>query len=110
MTPLAKMSAHAQKVGITPASVHYAVWALTLSTYVGSETVVFGTVLLGRNLPIAASCFASTSRPNAWRQRVTQGYWEMMGKKLENTDITMDLKKSMDRFYISLIAQNVEQL
>ena len=52
-TPLDKISAYAQKVGVTPASVYYAAWALTLSMYVGSDTVVFGTVLSGRNLPIA---------------------------------------------------------
>ncbi|CAD6577320.1 MAG: hypothetical protein ASARMPRED_008215 [Alectoria sarmentosa] len=51
--PLAEISAFAQRLGITSASVYYAAWALALSVYVGSNSTVFGVVLSGRNLPIA---------------------------------------------------------
>ena len=42
--PLDKISARIRRFSVTPASAWYATWALTLSTYLGSETVVFGTV------------------------------------------------------------------
>lgn len=35
--------------GITPAALHYATWALIMSTYTGSENVVFGAVFSGRD-------------------------------------------------------------
>ena len=52
-TSFNKTSVYAQRIGITLASLYYAAWALTLSTYVDSDTVVFGAVLSGRDLPLA---------------------------------------------------------
>lgn len=51
---LAEVSMHAQQLGVTSASVYCTPLALALTEYVGSETTVFGMVLSGRNLPIAA--------------------------------------------------------
>ncbi|KAK2829908.1 NRPS [Arthroderma sp. PD_2] len=41
-----------RQLGITPAAFYYAAWALVLSGYADSDTVVFGAVLAGRNLPL----------------------------------------------------------
>lgn len=42
----------AQQNGVTVAAICYAAWALTLTLFTDSDTVVFGAVLAGRNLPI----------------------------------------------------------
>ncbi|KAI1942954.1 hypothetical protein LOZ57_005251 [Ophidiomyces ophidiicola] len=42
----------AQKCGVTLATVCYAAWALVLALYTDSDTVLFGAVLSGRNLPL----------------------------------------------------------
>lgn len=46
------MSKTAQMYGATPASLLHAAWALVLSIYTSSDTVVFGSVFSGRNLPL----------------------------------------------------------
>ena len=46
------LSQHARKCRITVASIFYAAWALALSLYADSDTVVYGAVLSGRNLPL----------------------------------------------------------
>ncbi|KAJ5190091.1 hypothetical protein N7491_007866 [Penicillium cf. griseofulvum] len=43
----------AQLTGVTTATVTYAAWAMALGLFADSETVVFGAVLSGRNLPLA---------------------------------------------------------
>ncbi|KAE8346096.1 hypothetical protein BDV24DRAFT_176994 [Aspergillus arachidicola] len=43
----------AQGVGVTPAAIFYTAWALVLATYNQSDTVVFGAVFSGRNLPFS---------------------------------------------------------
>ncbi len=50
---LEEISAFVQKTGITTACLYYAAWALAFSMFVDSDSVVFGVVLSGRNLPIA---------------------------------------------------------
>lgn len=45
-----KMAQHAL---VTSASVFYAAWSLLLSSFTNSDTVVFGAVLSGRNLPFS---------------------------------------------------------
>lgn len=51
--PLTKISAHARQTGVSLAAWYHAAWAMVLSLYTDSDSVVFGTVLSGRNLPIA---------------------------------------------------------
>ena len=51
--PLAEISAHARQTGVSLAAWYHAAWAMVLSLYTDSDSVVFGTVLSGRNLPIA---------------------------------------------------------
>lgn len=51
--PLAEISAHARQTGVSLAAWYHAAWAMALSLYTDSDSVVFGTVLSGRNLPIA---------------------------------------------------------
>ncbi|PLN76560.1 acetyl-CoA synthetase-like protein [Aspergillus taichungensis] len=51
--PLAEISAHARQTGVSLAAWYHAAWAMVLSLYADSDSVVFGTVLSGRNLPIA---------------------------------------------------------
>ncbi|KIA75848.1 hypothetical protein HK57_00375 [Aspergillus ustus] len=41
----------ARKARVTPAAIFFAAWALVLGLYTGSDTVLFGAVLSGRNLP-----------------------------------------------------------
>lgn len=41
----------AQRMGVTPAAIFYTSWALVLATYSQSDTVAFGAVFSGRNLP-----------------------------------------------------------
>jgi amino acid adenylation domain-containing protein len=43
------------EVGVTFPTLYYAAWALTMARYTDSSDVLFGTVLSGRSLPIAAS-------------------------------------------------------
>ncbi|KAK6820191.1 hypothetical protein RU639_007482 [Aspergillus parasiticus] len=43
----------AQGLGVTPAAIFYTAWALVLATYNQSDTVVFGAVFSGRNLPFS---------------------------------------------------------
>jgi gliotoxin/aspirochlorine biosynthesis peptide synthetase len=50
--PLEKILEYAQSSQVTMASFYHAAWALTLSMYTDSDTVVFGGVLSGRNLPL----------------------------------------------------------
>ena len=47
-----KIHSFARETNITPAVIFTAAWALVLSTYADSDTVVFGVVLSGRDLPI----------------------------------------------------------
>lgn len=49
---VARLSECAQKAKVSAASVHYAAWAMVLSKYNDSDTVVFGAVLAGRNLSL----------------------------------------------------------
>ncbi|KAF4626875.1 hypothetical protein G7Y89_g11282 [Cudoniella acicularis] len=51
--PAVQISKYAQSLSITPASLYYTAWCLTISMYTGSQNVVFGIVLSGRNLPFA---------------------------------------------------------
>lgn len=46
------ISKMAQTYGATPAALLHAAWALVLSIYTNSDTVVFGSVFSGRNLPL----------------------------------------------------------
>lgn len=43
----------AQHAQATPAAIFYAAWALLLSSYTNSDTVIFGAVFSGRNLPFS---------------------------------------------------------
>lgn len=49
---LDKIYSFARDTNITPAVIFNAAWALVLSTYADSDTVVFGAVLSGRDLPL----------------------------------------------------------
>ncbi|KAB8298143.1 hypothetical protein EYC80_001899 [Monilinia laxa] len=51
--PSEEISEAARSAGISLASWFQAAWGLALSVYADSDSVVFGTVLSGRNLPIA---------------------------------------------------------
>ncbi|QSZ34268.1 hypothetical protein DSL72_005858 [Monilinia vaccinii-corymbosi] len=51
--PSEEISDAARSAGVSLASWFQAAWGLALSIYADSDTVVFGTVLSGRNLPIA---------------------------------------------------------
>ena len=51
--PINKIATRAQEVGVSLASWYQAAWALVLSVYSDSDSVVFGSVLSGRDLPIA---------------------------------------------------------
>ncbi|KAL5364136.1 BcNRPS1, nonribosomal peptide synthetase [Aspergillus floccosus] len=46
------VEAVARKSGVTGAAICYAAWALTMTLFTDSDTVVFGAVLSGRNLPV----------------------------------------------------------
>jgi len=50
---LGNISEYCRRIGVTTASFYYTAWALALSMFVDSETVVFGAVLSGRTLPLA---------------------------------------------------------
>jgi len=51
--PLDALSARARQAGVSLASMYYSAWAVILSMYTDSDSVVFGIVLSGRNLPLA---------------------------------------------------------
>jgi non-ribosomal peptide synthetase component F len=51
-TPWPQLRAHAQEHGVTAASTYMAAWALVLSQFGDADTVVFGIVVSGRNLPL----------------------------------------------------------
>ncbi|PYI03216.1 nonribosomal peptide synthase GliP-like protein [Aspergillus sclerotiicarbonarius CBS 121057] len=50
--PLAEASFRARQTGVSLSAWYHAAWAMALSLYTDSDSVVFGTVLSGRNLPI----------------------------------------------------------
>jgi gliotoxin/aspirochlorine biosynthesis peptide synthetase len=50
--PMDLLSAHARQLGVSLATLYHAAWALILSIYTDSNTVTFGVVLSGRNLPL----------------------------------------------------------
>lgn len=50
--PLSKIAKAARDAGVSLMAWYQAAWAMTLSMYTDSSSVVFGTVLAGRNLPI----------------------------------------------------------
>lgn len=51
--PIEEISTFARLSGVTLPSIFYAAWALTLSKYLDSDCICFGTVLSGRHLPLA---------------------------------------------------------
>jgi len=51
-TSPADLFAYAQTMGVTPASILYAAWALVLSNYTDSDATVVGAVMSGRNLSL----------------------------------------------------------
>ncbi|KAF2809436.1 BcNRPS1, nonribosomal peptide synthetase [Mytilinidion resinicola] len=53
--PINKVSTAAQQAGVSLAAWYQAAWAMVLSMYTDSASVVFGTVLSGRNLPVAGA-------------------------------------------------------
>ena len=50
--PQTRLRSYAKEVGVTTASIYMAAWALVLSQFSDSDTVVFGTVVSGRNMDI----------------------------------------------------------
>ncbi|KAF2128303.1 nonribosomal peptide synthase GliP-like protein [Dothidotthia symphoricarpi CBS 119687] len=46
------IQAKAKNADVTPATLFYAAWAMTLSSFTDAEVVAFGAVLCGRNLPV----------------------------------------------------------
>lgn len=50
--PVDRISECARKAKVSAASVHHAAWAMVLSKYNDSDSVVFGVVLAGRSLPL----------------------------------------------------------
>src|SRR5207253_2646811 len=53
--PINKISTAARQTGVSLAAWYQAAWAMVLSMYTDSASVVFGTVLSGRNLPVAGA-------------------------------------------------------
>lgn len=49
----AKVIEYACAVNVTPAAIFNAAWILLLTTYTNSDTIVYGSVFSGRNLPFA---------------------------------------------------------
>ncbi|KAJ6156141.1 hypothetical protein N7497_005026 [Penicillium chrysogenum] len=49
----AKVTEYACAVNVTPAAIFNAAWILLLTTYTNSDTIVYGSVFSGRNLPFA---------------------------------------------------------
>jgi non-ribosomal peptide synthetase component F len=47
-----RLAASARAVGVTPALMFYAAWAMVMATYTDSDTVVFGAVLSSIHLPL----------------------------------------------------------
>lgn len=52
---VSQLSACARESNVSLASLYYAAWALALSMYTDSDSVVFGIVLSGRSLPLAGA-------------------------------------------------------
>ncbi|KAL8701492.1 MAG: hypothetical protein Q9201_004878 [Fulgogasparrea decipioides] len=50
--PVEQILECARKTKVSAVSIHHAAWAMVLSKYNDSDTVVFGVVLAGRNLPL----------------------------------------------------------
>jgi gliotoxin/aspirochlorine biosynthesis peptide synthetase len=50
--PLTKIVKASREAGVSLMAWYQAAWAMTLSMYTDSASIVFGTVLAGRNLPI----------------------------------------------------------
>lgn len=50
--PADQLTECAQRAKVSPLSIYYAAWAMVLSKYNDSDSVVFGVVLAGRDLPI----------------------------------------------------------
>ena len=50
--PLDEIKTYVQNHDLTPAALYYSAWALVLSIYADSDTVMFGIVTSGRNLPL----------------------------------------------------------
>lgn len=50
--PLSKVATASRQTGVSLAAWFQAAWAMTLSFYTDSSSVVFGTILAGRNLPL----------------------------------------------------------
>ncbi|KAF2192164.1 nonribosomal peptide synthase GliP-like protein [Zopfia rhizophila CBS 207.26] len=53
--PINKISTAARRQGVSLAAWYQTAWAMVLSMYTDSASVVFGTVLSGRNLPVAGA-------------------------------------------------------
>lgn len=47
------LAAIARRCGVTPATIHYAAWALVMTVFADNDTVSFGIALSGRNLPLS---------------------------------------------------------
>jgi hypothetical protein len=50
--PLNELTHFSKRVGVTVASIYYAAWAMVLSKYVGSDTVICGVVFSCRSIPL----------------------------------------------------------
>lgn len=50
--PADQLTECAQRAKVSPMSIYYAAWAMVLSKYNDSDSVVFGVVLAGRDLPL----------------------------------------------------------
>ncbi|KAF2198590.1 acetyl-CoA synthetase-like protein [Delitschia confertaspora ATCC 74209] len=55
MIPIEKITLAARRAGVSLAAWYQAAWAMALSLYTDSDSVVFGSVLSGRNLPVAGA-------------------------------------------------------
>lgn len=47
------LSGLARRAGVTPAVIYHAAWAVVMTVFADSDTICFGTVLSGRNVPIS---------------------------------------------------------
>ena len=50
--PITELGSHLRSMSVTMASLYYAAWALTMSIYMDSDELVFGSVMSGRDLPL----------------------------------------------------------
>lgn len=48
-----RLAGIARQAGVTPAVIYHAAWAVVMTVFADNDTVCFGTVLSGRNIPIA---------------------------------------------------------